>query len=553
MLKYYLIMQKKPLKVQAALKIYQAKYPSYEDKNPLLYPETRPYPFSHKFIKWASTGGLVSIMLFGGNQAQGQAQQDSLYNPFPLENAGVPYMPVMFGTGMPERLRSEEAIQTIRKAFADSGIELEENVWLKDEDVGVYLNGYNQEEEIGFLFMDYSNMDNSFLQDSPYAASIKSKASKVLGKKDYDLKDEVDRYEKNIKHEFQRFVEDKEKYIKQLTRYSPKDAQKKYAKNLLEVDAQIECEELFNSHHLQYNLDRYRENLDSQEPLIKEIIEHIDGRLKDSIKKYILFQYASSFRVPRYHPAESYPLLKDEFKKLKTIKSDKDFTKNYLIFYEFLKYNSGINRLGRDTSYQAIKLDIMSKYSLKKWFDHVDELDDYQGRSYVSLKEAKRIDKKNKNGSQFIAPISARDQLMIVPSSFSFGSEELLEEQKQLRQEFNRKNGMTDDIMSQKRAELNALSDKYSWDKMKDLPRVEKDSLQQLQKQERANIKAKYKAMEKLTDEERAEFEARFEELRQRTRAWQEAHQEEVKMKTLRQLEGQVKLYIKWAKSQMGG
>lgn len=545
-------MQKKSLKVQAARKIYQAKYPSYEDKNPLLYPETRPYPFSHKFIKWASTGGLLSIMLFGGNQAQGQAQQDSLYNPFPLENAGVPYMPTMFGTGMPERLNSEEAIQTIRKAFADSGIELEENVWLKDEDVGVYLNGYSHEEEIGFLFMDYSNMDNSFVRDSPYA-SIKSKTLKVLGKKGYDLKDEINRYKKNRTHEFQRFIEDKDKFIQQLHRYNPKAARKKYAKNLLEVDAQIECEELFNSHHLQYDLDRYREELESQEPLIKEIIEHIDDRLKDDIEKYILFRYASSFRVPRHNTADAYAQLRSEFEKLTTIKSDKDFIKSYLTFYDFWKYNSNINRLGRDADYQAIKLDIMSKYPLKKWFDHLEELDAYQGRNYVSLKEAKRIDKKNKSGTQFIAPISTRDPLMIVPGGYRYNSQELMKERKQLRQEFNQKNGMTEAIMSQKKAELRILSDKYSWNKLKDLPQAEQDSLQQLQKQERADITAKYKAMEKLTDEERAQFEAKFEELEQRSRDWREARRKEVNMETLRQLEGQVKLYIKWAKSQMGG
>ena len=97
------------MKVEPARKIYRPKYPSFEDKNPLLFPETKPYPFSMRFINWVSTGGLASIMLLSSNAA-GQTSQDSLYNPFPLENAQVPYRPVMFGTGMPERLKSKEAI-----------------------------------------------------------------------------------------------------------------------------------------------------------------------------------------------------------------------------------------------------------------------------------------------------------------------------------------------------------------------------------------------------------------------------------------------------------
>ena len=131
-------MKKKQLKVQPAKRIYQPKYPSHADKNPLLYPETRPYPFTQRFINWASTGGIASMMLFSGQTLNAQVNQDTLYNPFPLENAGVPYAASSFGTGMPSRLRSEEALQTIRKAFEESGIKLEENVWYEDKNIGVF-------------------------------------------------------------------------------------------------------------------------------------------------------------------------------------------------------------------------------------------------------------------------------------------------------------------------------------------------------------------------------------------------------------------------------
>ena len=159
-------MQKKPLKVEPARKIYLPKYPSFKDKNPLLHPETRPYPFSLKFINWASTGGLAGIMLLGGGNVLGQVQKDSLYNPFPLENARVPYQPVSFGTGMPERLKSAEVRKAIMNAFAESGIELDDEIWLDNGDLEVHLTGYNNEEQIGFLLIDYNNIYGSFKRNS---------------------------------------------------------------------------------------------------------------------------------------------------------------------------------------------------------------------------------------------------------------------------------------------------------------------------------------------------------------------------------------------------
>ena len=69
------MMKKKPLQVQPARKVYKPKYPSFEDKNPLLHPETRPYPFNYKFMQWATAGGLASIMLFSGNDLLAQTQK----------------------------------------------------------------------------------------------------------------------------------------------------------------------------------------------------------------------------------------------------------------------------------------------------------------------------------------------------------------------------------------------------------------------------------------------------------------------------------------------
>lgn len=549
-------MQKKPLKVQPVRRAYRPKYPSFEDKNPLLYPETRPYPFNHKFIKWASAGGLASLLLLSGNELLGQVPADTLYNPFPLENAQVPYRPVSFGTGLPERLKSEEAVRAIRKAFAESGIQLEEHVWLERENIGVYLDGYSHKDKIGFLFMDYANMDGSFLMDPYPPERQKDIEASIEGR--YNLQYNVKWHTERRAAEFRSFLEDKGAFVARLTRYSPTELERAYADKLSGLDPQEKSEELFNTYHLQYNLDAYRARIEKEDALIREISRHIDARFEDSLEKRVLWHYTYSFRRPQNSTDEFYAKVSDELRQLMEVGSNEDFIEKYLAFIEFLNYNNGSYLLHRDTAYQGLKLDIMKAYPIEKWLDNLEPLNEYHDRNFVSLSEARRIDSRNEEGAQFIAPISSRDPLMVIHNgnlSDSLKKEEklLYEERARLWREYFRENGMTEEILSQRRAEMKVLSEKYSWSKMKDLPRQERDSLNNLQQEERKAIEAKYEAMEQLTAEEKAAYRVKFKALDERERAWQQACAEDIRLNTLRMLEEQVRMYVKWAKSQMGG
>ena len=544
-------MQKKVLKVQPAKRIYQPKYPSFEDKNPLLYPETRPYPFNRKFINWVSTGGLASIMLFGGNDVMGQSATDSLYYPFPLENAHVPYRPVSFGTGMPQRLKTEEAIQAIRKAFSESGIELEEHVWFKDKKIGIYLDGYSPKDKIGFLFLDYKKMDSSFTIDNRY-----NKKGKKSKKKKYNLDYDIKRYFKYRDEEYKRFKKEKEKYIKQQKRYNETEASLDYTGKLSLLDPnKKESKKLFDDYYLQYRIASIRINSANLEnDLQKKFFHYVDDRFEYSVEKQALFASIYNSKLNQNRTEEFSAKLEKEIKKLKKIKSDKKFIKKYLILNDFLNYDNGSYLLKSDKTYQALKLKIMKAYPLKRWMNNLGDLNKYHDRIFVSLDEAKHLDKNNKRGTQFIAPISARDRMMILGGSgIYFSSEELSTEEGLLRKEFNRRNGMTDEILKQRRLEMNEQYEKYSWDKLKNLPQQEKDSLLKIRNQGTEDIKAKYKAMEQLTDKEREEFKVKFADLHKRKNEWQKKQREEIKMKTLRKLEQEVKVYIKWAQSQMGG
>lgn len=535
-------MQKKPLKVEPALKIYQPKYPSFADKNPLLYPETRPYPFSLKFIKWASTGGLASIMLLSGGNVLGQAQKDSLYNPFPLENARVPYQPVSFGTGMPERLKSEEVRKAVMNAFVESGIELDEDVYLKNGDSELILSGYSNEDEIGFLLIDYNNMDSSF----------RRKSSFTKNRSQYSFKKLLAQYQDRRHELFLNFLKNKDQVVSRLNRYGKKEHRINYAENLSTLEPKIDSEKQFYAYHLQYELDGFWENSKDVKGLQKAVIQEINQRFETSLKKQILLDASRRFRLPE-NSTEEYSLrIEDEVRKLKYIKSDKRYIENYFKIIEFMGYNSDTYQLRNNIEYQTLKVQIMNSFPRKKWMQNLERLDGYQNSKFVSLQEARKIDKLNKSGKQLIAPISLRDDLTIVPDSYLYTSDKLKEELEMLSKEYNEKNGMTDEILTKRKQELKALSQKFNYRNYKDLSREKRDSIRSLERVERDIINAKYKAMEKLTDEERAVFNTRFAELKERENEWQKENAEVIRMNVLRKLEDEVKMYIKWANSQIG-
>ena len=542
-------MQKKPLKVEPARRVYKPKYPSYADKNPLLYPETRPYPFSHKFIKWASTGGLASIMLFSGSELLGQTQTDSLYNPFPLENARVPYQPVSFGTGMPERIRSEDAIKAIRKAFSESGVQLDENVWMDDGSVSLYLDGYSKEDEIGFVFMNYTNMDETFVNGRSY-----DRKKKTLRKIKLNLKKDLELHKTNVNGYFQRFVKNKDKYVKGVTRFNITKAAANFSNQLAELEPKNESEAIFNTYHLQYTIEHAREDLVNKPEPVQDMIQYIDNRFDDGLEKVVLIRKAGSFKRENFHTDAFYSTVIEKFNDIKGAGSDKDFIKKYMTLYELFHYESGKYFLKRDEHYLAIKVEIMKDYPIEKWFEKANKLDAYKEQKFMSLNEVKKLDKRNKKGKQFIAPISSRDQAMIIRRFGPYAPlEDLLKEQALLRKEYNHKNGMTDKVRSQRKAEYQEVGSRYKWKDMKDLPKQERDSLQKLQTEERAVIKRKYEAMEKLTKEEKAVYELRFADLFKKIEEQRDAAAKDAKIKTLQNLEKQVKTYIKWARSQMGG
>ena len=375
-------MKKKPLKVQPAKRIYQPKYPSYADKNPLLYPETRPYPFTQRFINWASTGGIASMMLFSGQSVFAQANQDTLYNPFPLEHAGVPYAPSSFGTGMPERLRSEEALKVIHQAFKESGIELKENVWYEDGEISVYLQGYSEEDEIGFLLIDYYNMDTSFHINYHNNRPLQEYQALSLVEK---FKNDMNRLITDRGNAFQKFLDDKEKYINRSTKYLSENSKEKYLEKIQVLEANENSKTAFEDLYFELEMIRIRDSFNKEEGFDADVSRYHDTRFEDNQLKCYLTRYRHRFTKPNEYNKPIREKAIEVFENLKSIQSDEEFIEKFLTLSTFRLYSSGQGILNKNPSYIALKLEIMNSYPIEKWFDHIHILDEFKNKVYISL------------------------------------------------------------------------------------------------------------------------------------------------------------------------
>jgi len=532
-------MKNKPLKVQPARKVYQPKYPSYLDKNPLLHPETRPYPFTHKFINWVSTGGLAGAMLFCGSDLSAQTKTDSLYNPFRMKNARVPYVPASFGTGMAERLTSEEAVMAIQRAFSESGIDLQKDTFLKE--VGFVVDGYSAEDNIGFAYIS-TKMDETFVNDH-------YRLLRRLGAGDFSLEGGIKEYEYLRNMRFEWFLTDKDNYFKNSALSKPKEFKKQYAEHLYKLNSVEESEALFNDNYLKEQLGKNRQFMSRDTGFISETAQHIDKRLEDSVEKAVLISYALGLSRFKNEKGDFFNNVVKAIEKIKKQKSNKKFTVQFVSIIEFLNHHNYL--LYQDQNYQTLKLDIMNNTSPRKWIKNIAQLDRYHDRKLASMDEVREIENRAESGTQFIAPVFGSDPMMVVPDMYYYPPpDSLAEEQKLLHKEFNDRNGMTDEVQAQKQKEWKEVfkNHQYNYSPAEGYLKEKHDSVQKIIIDEHLKIIAKYKAMELLSEEEKKEYKAKFRDMEKRIWNWKNENRDVIRQETLRKLEEQVKIYIKWAK-----
>lgn len=114
---------KKTLQVQPLRRYAKPRYPAHSDPNPMDHPEALPYPFSQRVLDWALAVGVLGA---GGCDMLSEPKP-LLVNPFRYEQMGLPYEPVMFGTGQPERLESKKIREVAKQVCLSEGLDFVEN------------------------------------------------------------------------------------------------------------------------------------------------------------------------------------------------------------------------------------------------------------------------------------------------------------------------------------------------------------------------------------------------------------------------------------------
>ena len=154
---------KKQLEIKPVRRYNKAKYPRYTDPNPLDDPQALPYPFSKRMLDWAMGVGLLGV-----TACQGYTQE--VANNFTFDKTGLPYMPAMFGTGLPDQLSSKEIRGIVLRISKAEGLNVKENVPWKYSDVYLEMlfpiSVFDEDKKIGFAILDDDNVDrNSIINE----------------------------------------------------------------------------------------------------------------------------------------------------------------------------------------------------------------------------------------------------------------------------------------------------------------------------------------------------------------------------------------------------
>lgn len=412
--------KRKALSVQPLRKYSKPIYPSYLDKNPLEYPETIPYPFSQKALKaLVAAGILVGIpQLTSCDLPKASAAvsfelpftaKDTLGNPFPFESMGVPYIPASFGTGLPSRIKSEDAREVINKVFKEEGLKLEQQYMYNKDGVKVLLDGYNPELQIGYVWVDYRNMgpgmvasyNRRYPSNDSYARYTTSPLNDI---ENYDM-DALDRTINRFLERIEDFDEEKKtitKALEEARQISRKKKQRK-AFEALYLDTKLLQAKAYKNSIVKTFIDQ---GLKDQSVENKEKVL-IETMLYQAVENYTQNYSRTSegnqelivLKVVRNH---GYSILKlNDEKKRKT---------QFNILLHFLQ-------IQKPSFHYSSKSPLIEEYNRINKIENKEEflraaeifIDQVDGPK-LSLDEAKKLESLGESQRDFIAPISQRDQ-----------------------------------------------------------------------------------------------------------------------------------------------
>ena len=117
---------------------------------------------------WEVLGGPATMSPYpgqGGTQPKtaGQAITNAGGNPLCVALSGLPHQTSGFGTGMPNYVQADLARRVIEKVFRGAGYNLRPNQPYDRDGVALVLDGYDPHKKVGFVVVDWNNLDNDAL------------------------------------------------------------------------------------------------------------------------------------------------------------------------------------------------------------------------------------------------------------------------------------------------------------------------------------------------------------------------------------------------------
>ncbi len=482
-----------------------------------------------------------------------QEQLESLYNPFEIEEPVQLFGLPGCGNGQPITLSIEEISQAFKNAFADSGINFQENIWFEKENIGMYLNGYSAKDNIGFVIINYDNVDGSFFEKSfpDYTSEAYWKQGFMKGVDDFVFQRE---------QHFESFIERKENYINGYyfgTSSDSEDLLANFKANLKALEAIPESKMSFHNNLLEFYLDDIRISIHKYNTSASDVMMYLEDRLENSIDKLVILRLSAAFNAYDNDQDPICKKAKEEFEKLKGIKDDQQFIEKFLKLVSFLQYDNGIYSLRRDKAYLQIKSEIMDAYPLDSWFDNTKKLDQFVDRNYISLEELLLLNEHNNRGTMFIAPIYLNNKNLIIPNSAIENRMTLPED---LNNEYQKENAIYQDLIRQTSFEKRALIIKaskvyelYCNEKLKNLDQAALETMQNLKTIAEKEIKDEQNKLDARSKKIKDDHNVFYNAMQRKINEHHDNQFIQSKNKVIHALEVEVKMYIKWAKSQMGG
>jgi len=493
-------MKRRPtkLEVQPVRKTYRPKYPSYWDKNPLENPAAYPYPFSQKMLQVLSatgfTGALLLSTLSGCDTPKKGAPSaytsgDS-HNPFPVAATNLPYTPTSFGTGLPSRLKSEDAIDLINRAFQKEGLEMKYDTMVEVNGIRVPANAYNEQYRLGYVWIDYGNHGTGMTTTHPWNKPVKASQR------------ETEKYYRKVADQYwDIYLEDSEKYIKRYISgdYSAgRDFQRALKDTLPTIEGQKAQKKYFEEQYIEYSLRSQQQHFAEASTPYEEMARQIGERITNPLSAYALtYRFQISLNWFHQEGRVGQPFMEALNRELTQIKN----TANKRIWRKRMEaLMSLLNEVDHhyfvregNPVLEALR-EVLLIEDWRKRSQQMDKVQKLMDERLVDFSEMEKMEQMAAEGEAFIAPISTRDDRTIINEVWGDYPQELHERQRELFQQH-------------KAAKTEA----------------EKDSIYQLQLS-----------------------------LQQEVRQHQEAYRDSINQVNVQQLEDDVRQYIQWAKAQQG-